>query len=113
MISLTPKEAELYAYLRQRISATGVGPSFEEMREAMGLNSKSGVHRILTALELKGRIRRLPHRARAIEIIGDGQADPYSVRAVARTALEALGIKPSETNLSDLVHTLQRCEASQ
>lgn len=69
MMSLTPREAELLFFLRERIEAHGVAPSFDEMRVHLGLSAKSGVHRLLSGLEERGRIRRLPNRARAIEVI--------------------------------------------
>lgn len=66
---LTAKQKELLIYLNKIISDVGYCPSFEEMRDAMGLQSKSGIHRLITALEERGFIRKLPNRARAIEIL--------------------------------------------
>lgn len=66
---LTPKQQELLMFIHERMSEDGVTPSFDEMRDALDLKSKSGIHRLITALEERGFIRRLPHRARAIEII--------------------------------------------
>src|SRR5215475_9735909 len=66
---LTTKQKELLAFIHERLQETGVPPSFEEMKEALDLQSKSGVHRLIMALEERGFIRRLPHRARAIEVI--------------------------------------------
>ena len=66
---LTRKQYELLLYLEQRLSEDGISPSFDEMREALGLRSKSGIHRLITGLVERGFIKRLPHRARAIEII--------------------------------------------
>lgn len=66
---LTRKQYELLMYIQDRLGATGVSPSFEEMKEALGLKSKSGIHRLITGLEERGFIRRLPHRARALEIM--------------------------------------------
>src|SRR5262249_49290237 len=66
---LTTKQKELLALINDRLQETGVPPSFDEMKEALNLQSKSGVHRLIIALEERGFIRRLPHRARAIEII--------------------------------------------
>ena len=65
---LTRKQYELLLYLDQQLKIDGVSPSFEEMKKALGLKSKSGIHRLITGLEERGFIRRLPHRARAIEI---------------------------------------------
>ncbi|NHK27699.1 transcriptional repressor LexA [Parvularcula flava] len=66
---LTAKQRELLVFINQRIRETGVSPSFDEMKEALDLKSKSGIHRLITALEERGFIRRLPHRARALEIL--------------------------------------------
>ena len=66
---LTAKQHELLMFIHQRLRETGIPPSFDEMREALGLKSKSGIHRLVRALEERGFIRRLPHRARAIEIV--------------------------------------------
>jgi repressor LexA len=66
---LTSKQKELLVFINDRLQATGVPPSFDEMKEALNLQSKSGVHRLIIALEERGFIKRLPHRARAIEII--------------------------------------------
>src|SRR5579864_1279347 len=65
---LTKKQHELLLYINQRLSATGVAPSFDEMKDALNLRSKSGIHRLIIALEERGFIRRLPHRARALEV---------------------------------------------
>lgn len=66
---LTRKQMELLDFIRQRTDRDGVPPSFDEMKEALSLRSKSGIHRLITALEERGFIRRLAHRARAIEIV--------------------------------------------
>ena len=66
---LTAKQKELLAFINSRLGDDGVSPSFDEMREALGLASKSGVHRLIGALEERGFIRRLPNRARALEVI--------------------------------------------
>ena len=66
---LTAKQKELLLLIHHRVQETGVPPSFEEMKEALDLKSKSGIHRLITALEERGFIRRLPHRARALEIV--------------------------------------------
>ena len=65
---LTKKQHELLIYINQRLSATGVAPSFDEMKDALNLRSKSGIHRLISGLEERGFIRRLPHRARALEV---------------------------------------------
>lgn len=66
---LTRKQHELLMFIHSRIQNDGISPSFDEMRTALELRSKSGIHRLITALEERGFIRRMPHRARAIEII--------------------------------------------
>ena len=66
---LTRKQMELLDFIKVRMDRDGVPPSFDEMKEALDLRSKSGIHRLITALEERGFIRRLAHRARAIEII--------------------------------------------
>ena len=66
---LTKKQHELLLFVNDRLSQTGVSPSFDEMKEALSLKSKSGIHRLITALEERGFIRRLPHRARALEVL--------------------------------------------
>jgi|ERR1700722_5920039 len=65
---LTRKQKELLLLIRDRMDADGVPPSFDEMKDALGLRSKSGIHRLITGLEERGFIKRLPHRARALEI---------------------------------------------
>ena len=66
---LTRKQHELICFIDDRLKATGVSPSFEEMKEALDLKSKSGVHRLISALEEREFIRRLPNRARALEVL--------------------------------------------
>jgi repressor LexA len=66
---LTLKQKELLMFIHQRMQSQGVPPSFDEMKDALDLKSKSGIHRLITALEERGFIRRLPHRARALEVI--------------------------------------------
>lgn len=66
---LTKKQYELLVLIDQRIKDAGVPPSFDEMKDALGLKSKSGIHRLISGLEERGFIRRLPHRARALEVL--------------------------------------------
>ena len=66
---LTAKQHELLNFIHERLAKTGVSPSFDEMREALDLKSKSGVHRLISALEERQFIRRLPNRARALEVV--------------------------------------------
>lgn len=66
---LTRKQYELLMFIDQRLRATGISPSFDEMKDALDLKSKSGIHRLITGLEERGFIRRLAHRARALEVV--------------------------------------------
>ncbi len=77
---LTRKQNELLLYISQQISKDGVSPSFDEMKDALGLKSKSGVHRLVTALEERGFIRRFANRARALEIARLPEAEAYEGR---------------------------------
>jgi repressor LexA len=84
---LTRKQQELLTFIDLRLRADGVSPSFEEMKEALQLRSKSGVHRLINALEERSFIRRLPNRARALEVLQMPEA--------LRTARPALKLVPS------------------
>ena len=79
---LTAKQRELLLFIDNRLKESGISPSFDEMREALDLKSKSGVHRLISALEERGFIRRLPNRARALEQGRQGRLQsclpPYS-----------------------------------
>jgi len=81
---LTRKQHELIRFIQARLEESGVSPSFEEMKEALDLKSKSGVHRLISALEERGFIRRLPNRARALEVLR--QPDDVMTKAPARAA---------------------------
>lgn len=78
---LTAKQHELLLFIQRRLEETGISPSFEEMKEALDLKSKSGVHRLISALEERGFIRRLPNRARALEVLR--QPENLAVRKAA------------------------------
>jgi len=100
---LTRKQHELLRFIQARLEESGISPSFEEMKEALDLKSKSGVHRLISALEERGFIRRLPNRARALEVLrqpddagtkaprpapansNDGGETPAPIRAPQRT----------------------------
>ncbi len=73
---LTVKQHELLMFINERLGRTGISPSFDEMREALDLKSKSGVHRLISALEERKFIRRLPNRARALEVVKVPDAGP-------------------------------------
>ena len=66
---LTRKQHELLTYIDNHLNNDGVPPSYDEMKDALGLKSKSGIHRLITGLEERGFIRRLPHKARALEVL--------------------------------------------
>ena len=87
---LTSKQHELLNFIHDRLSATGVSPSFDEMREALDLKSKSGVHRLISALEERQFIRRLPNRARALEVVRMPEiaatAPPAAAKPIVPTA---------------------------
>jgi repressor LexA len=76
---LTLKQKELLMFIHERLKETGVPPSFDEMKEALDLKSKSGIHRLITALEERGFVRRLPHRARAMEIVRLPESVPHAL----------------------------------
>ena len=82
---LTRKQHELLCFINDRLAETGVSPSFEEMKDALDLKSKSGVHRLISALEERSFIRRLPNRARALEIL----RLPDAVKAGAKKPAKA------------------------
>jgi repressor LexA len=91
---LTKKQCELLMCIHRHISETGVSPSFDEMKDALGLKSKSGIHRLITGLEERGFIRRLPHRARALEVLRLPEtAGAPAAQAIAATS--ARGFSPN------------------
>lgn len=83
---LTAKQRELLLYIQRKLEETGISPSFEEMKDALDLKSKSGVHRLISALEERGFIRRLPNRARALEVL----KQPDDMAARPATASDAV-----------------------
>ena len=91
MPMLTVKQRELLLFIDHRLKASGVSPSFDEMREALELKSKSGVHRLISALEERQFIRRLPNRARALEVIKMPEMAPIAgtIMPASRTILPA------------------------
>ncbi len=102
---LTRKQHELILFIQARLEETGVSPSFEEMKEALDLKSKSGVHRLISALEERGFIRRLPNRARALEVLRQPEdvTNKVSARAAANsntalTTMQAPAAKPAPAN---------------
>jgi repressor LexA len=79
---LTAKQHELLRFIQRKLEETGISPSFEEMKDALDLKSKSGVHRLISALEERGFLRRLPNRARALEVL----RQPENVTAERKSA---------------------------
>ncbi|HEY0164762.1 MAG TPA: transcriptional repressor LexA [Sphingomicrobium sp.] len=92
---LTAKQHELLMFIHGRLGRTGVSPSFDEMREALDLKSKSGVHRLISALEERKFIRRLPNRARALEIV---KLPETNITAIASAAPAPRAAAPSPAN---------------
>lgn len=91
---LTRKQHELICFIADRLNESGVSPSFEEMKEALDLKSKSGVHRLISALEERGFLRRLPNRARALEVLKLPER-PEAKRVAPRSSA-APAIRPAE-----------------
>jgi repressor LexA len=86
---LTRKQRELLKFIQEKLGETGISPSFDEMKEALGLKSKSGVHRLITGLEERGFIRRLPHRARALDVVR--LPEDQTAKAAAQASRPAAG----------------------
>ena len=84
---LTKKQKELFVYLRDYISSNDISPSFEEMKNAVNLKSKSGIHRLITSLEQRGYIKRLKHKARAMEITKELQNNRSTVSTLENSFL--------------------------
>lgn len=107
---LTRKQLDLLEFINARLKEKGVPPSFDEMKEALNLRSKSGIHRLITALEERGFIRRLPHRARAIEImrlpesIKGGGFKPRIIQGTPTSI--AASIPPANSLPIEAVHAL-------
>ncbi|MEM7462299.1 MAG: transcriptional repressor LexA [Pseudomonadota bacterium] len=97
---LTRKQQELLLLIQNRLMEDGVPPSFDEMKDALGLKSKSGIHRLITALEERGFIRRLPNRARALEVIKlpDAYSQDVEKIAVSKTDASADGARDVSTS---------------
>lgn len=96
---LTRKQQELLLFIHERMRESGIPPSFDEMKDALDLASKSGIHRLITALEERGFIRRLPNRARALEVIKlpENAAGSPAQKRFAPSVIEGtLGKKPAE-----------------
>ncbi|PVX29114.1 transcriptional repressor LexA [Sphingomonas pokkalii] len=98
---LTRKQHELICFIADRLAETGVSPSFEEMKEALDLKSKSGVHRLISALEEREFIRRLPNRARALEVLR--MPERGERKTVAKAAKPATGATTPPAPANDVV----------
>ncbi len=104
---LTRKQLELLMFINERLKESGIPPSFDEMKDALDLRSKSGIHRLITALEERGFIRRLPNRARALEVIRLPDAVNPSLaagrqRGFTPNVIEGrLGMAPERASRSD------------
>jgi repressor LexA len=103
---LTRKQLELLDFIRIRMDAEGVPPSFDEMKEALDLKSKSGIHRLITALEERGFIRRLAHRARAIEIV----KLPDAMEKPGFTPRVIEGDRPAQPRAALIIETINAME---
>jgi repressor LexA len=97
---LTAKQRELLIFIDDRLKDNGISPSFDEMREALDLKSKSGVHRLISALEERGFIRRLPNRARALEVVKLPEARPLA----AVTPIRPVTAAPANDTLEIPMH---------
>jgi repressor LexA len=97
---LTAKQRELLLFIDDRLKESGVSPSFDEMREALDLKSKSGVHRLISALEERGFIRRLPNRARALEVVKLPETRP----AATVTPIRPVAAAPANDTMEIPLH---------
>ena len=97
---LTRKQHELICFIQDRLTETGISPSFEEMKAALDLKSKSGVHRLISALEEREFIRRLPNRARALEVLRIPEREGKVVPIRSNAAAPAL---PAAANSNDII----------
>ena len=101
---LTAKQHELLMFIHGRLGRTGVSPSFDEMREALDLKSKSGVHRLISALEERKFIRRLPNRARALEIVKLPDTNITPIASAAAPAPRAAAPSPANDTIEIPMH---------
>jgi len=104
---LTRKQHELVCFINDRLEETGISPSFEEMKEALDLKSKSGVHRLISALEERHFIRRLPNRARALEVLrmperSERKAPAAAAQAPAPAAKSG-NVRPAPSPANDVI----------
>jgi repressor LexA len=100
---LTAKQHELICFIHDRLAETGVSPSFEEMKEALDLKSKSGVHRLISALEERQFLRRLPNRARALEVVKMPERPTTATRAAPASIAPAATSRPAPQPANDVI----------
>ena len=105
---LTRKQHELLTFIQTRLEDSGISPSFEEMKDALDLKSKSGVHRLISALEERGFIRRLPNRARALEVLR--QPDTSVLRSATRVSANSNPANNNQTG--NVVQAAMRAQPS-
>lgn len=108
---LTKKQYELLLFINERLKETGVSPSFDEMKEALNLKSKSGIHRLITALEERGFIKRLAHRARALEVVKLPDTMASSMSAPTRARAAALAPQAANDDNAVTVSVMGRIAA--
>jgi len=106
---LTKKQRELLMFIERRLRESGISPSFDEMKEALALRSKSGIHRLITGLEERGFIRRLAHRARALEVLRlpetaavAGRGGEFAPKVIEGSFRNRLGGAPSQGDVGTL-----------
>jgi repressor LexA len=104
---LTRKQHELVCFINDRLEETGISPSFEEMKDALDLKSKSGVHRLISALEERNFIRRLPNRARALEVLRMPERSERKATPAPAAAKEPVGkdsnVRPAPAPANDVI----------
>ena len=105
---LTRKQLELLDFIQKRMDRDGVPPSFDEMKDALELKSKSGIHRLITALEERGFIRRLAHRARALEVIKLPDNAPEQAAAPKRPGFTPSVIDGSRGKAAYVIQPMER-----
>ena len=108
---LTKKQYELLLFINERLKETGVSPSFDEMKEALNLKSKSGIHRLITALEERGFIKRLAHRARALEVVKLPDTMASSMSAPTRAPAAANALQAAKDDSAVTVSVMGRIAA--
>ena len=100
---LTRKQHELICFIHDRLEESGVSPSFEEMKEALDLKSKSGVHRLISALEERKFLRRLPNRARALEVLRMPERAEPARKTTATTAAAPANVRNLPQPANDVI----------